>query len=153
MLGAREPDKILSHGWILNKGSKMSKSKGNVLDPFFLIEKYPVEAMKIYFISKINFLSDGILNEEIFNEFYNNFFVNNLGNLVQRTFKMIKIYSGGIIPNFDDKIYNEELEYSRISSFYFDFNSRMDDFQLTKAFSIVENLIISSNKLISSMEP
>src|SRR3954453_11910547 len=88
----------------------MSKSKGNVIDPLELLKVYPKDLLRAYFVSKINFLQDGILEEDLLRSFYQDFFVNNLSNLVSRVNKMLYLYNNGIIPKIKESVNNERLE-------------------------------------------
>ena len=104
------PNKILAHGWLVTSQGKMSKSKGNVINPLKLLEIYPCDLLRSYFVSKINFLQDGVCDEESLKEFYNSFLVNDLSNLVSRINKMIFIYSKGTIPKVISFFDNNELK-------------------------------------------
>ncbi|CAJ0833592.1 4993_t:CDS:2 [Entrophospora sp. SA101] len=91
---------------------KMSKSKGNVIDPLELLEKYPPDLLRIYFIAKINFLQDGVCAEDLLRDFYHDFLVNNLSNLVSRVNKMLHLYNEGIVPEIKQEqvVKNKKLE-------------------------------------------
>src|SRR5438270_2308937 len=109
-LHKRLPNKILAHGWLTTPQGKMSKSKGNVIDPLELLKKYPSGLLRAYFIAKINFLQDGVCDESLLKEFYQSFLVNNLSNLVSRVNKMLQLYREGIIPSLEEKeLKNEKL--------------------------------------------
>src|SRR5687768_7583146 len=87
----------------------MSKSKGNVIDPFELLKKYPSDLLRAYFIAKINFGQDGTFTEDLLRGFYHDFLVNNLSNLFSRVHRMLHLYSQGIIPK-SKKVENQKLK-------------------------------------------
>lgn len=92
------PKQIYGHGWVLSNGGKMSKSKGNVVNPFELIDKYGVDAVRYYLLRDIPSGQDGNYTEELFITRYNVDLANDYGNLVSRTISMIDKYNGGVIP-------------------------------------------------------
>jgi methionyl-tRNA synthetase len=94
------PKKVFAHGWLLMKDGKMSKSKGNVVDPFHLIDRYGLDALRYYLLREVPFGSDGVFTPESFVERVNSDLANDLGNLLNRTVAMINKYFDGKIPTY-----------------------------------------------------
>lgn len=144
----------------------MSKSKGNVIDPLELLKKYPPDLLRAYFAAKINFLQDGVCDEDLLKYFYHDFLVNNLSNLVSRVNKMLHLYNEGVIPEskeevkIDKKILSEGLKDEKLIGYkkkcnlvVEEFQENMNQYELTNAFSQIQNLLNESNKLISDLAP
>jgi len=100
---------ILIHGFITSDGQKMSKSLGNIVDPFSLVEKYGTDAVRFYLLKEINPFEDGDFTEKRFVEIYNSYLANGLGNLVQRVAKMCE-KNQIITNNTSDQVFNSDFE-------------------------------------------
>ena len=92
------PKQVFGHGWLVLESGKMSKSKGNVIDPVVLIDKYGLDAIRYYLLREIPFGSDGFYSEDALILRINTDLANDLGNLLHRTLSMIEKFTGGVIP-------------------------------------------------------
>ena len=92
------PKKVYGHGWLMFNNDKMSKSKGNIVDPFILCERYGVDALRYYMLREVPFGQDGNFTNEIFLKLRNSDLANDLGNLVSRVTAMVSHYFDGVIP-------------------------------------------------------
>lgn len=97
-LGLKVPNTIFAHGWWIVKGEKMSKSKGNVVDPIALIDKYGIDTYRYFLLKEVPFGLDGTFSEEALVSRYNSDLANDIGNLLNRTLTMVEKYFGGKVP-------------------------------------------------------
>ena len=153
-LGLRKPDREFVHGLLMMKDSKMSKSKGNVVDPFPLVEKYGVDALRYYLAREVTFGQDGSFTPELFVERINMDLANSLGNLLNRTVSMINKYFGGEIPQYLGKktAFDGELE-SLIDLSIKRYESFMDDLKITEGITAVMDIVARANKYIDETTP
>ncbi|NEW63321.1 methionine--tRNA ligase [Granulicatella sp. zg-ZJ] len=148
------PKKIFAHGWLLMKDGKMSKSKGNVVDPNTLIERYGLDALRYYLLREVPFGSDGIFTPESFVERINYDLANDLGNLLNRTIAMINKYCGGVIPSFTQPVSNYDSELIQASKDMIDeVEQAMDNMQFSVALTAIWKFVSRTNKYIDETTP
>lgn len=148
------PKKIFAHGWILfGDGNKMSKSRGNVVDPVILCERYGVDALRYFLMREFSFSSDGLFTNEALINRINFDLANDLGNLLSRTVAMIDKYFGGIIPeNQREGAIDSELITFAVS-LKKEYETKMDNYRFSSALSDVWLLISKCNKYIDETMP
>lgn len=148
------PKKIFAHGWILMKDGKMSKSKGNVVDPVKLMDRYGLDALRYYLLREVPFGSDGVFTPEGFVERTNYDLANDLGNLLNRTIAMIVKYFDGKIPAF--KAAETDVDQA-LEQFAGETIAKVEDamegMQFSVALSSLWKLISRTNKYIDETEP
>ncbi len=153
-LGLRKPDREFVHGLLMMKDSKMSKSKGNVVDPYPLVEHFGLDAVRYYLAREIVFGQDGSFSPEQFVERVNSDLANSLGNLLNRTVSMINKYFGGVIPAYKGCVtaFDGNLE-SVAKETVKQYEFLMDDLKITEAISMVNELVNRANKYIDETTP
>jgi methionyl-tRNA synthetase len=148
------PKKVFAHGWLLMKDGKMSKSKGNVVDPVTLIDRYGLDSLRYYLLREVPFGSDGIFTPEGFIERINFDLANDLGNLLNRTVAMIDRYFEGVIPaykgsnsEFDQQLLHTNQETVR------KYEEAMENMEFSVALTSLWQLVSRTNKYIDETQP
>lgn len=154
-LNLREPDKVIVHGLLLTKsGVKLSKSLGNAISPYPLIERYGVDSLRYYMVSELTFTQDGSFTPTLFVDRLNSDLANNYGNLVNRTLSMVNKYCNGVIPEykepkseFSKKLYNDVNEKIDL------YNRQMDDLLITNGILTAMSISSLAHKYFDDMMP
>lgn len=147
------PKKVFGHGFFLAKGGKMSKSKGNVIDPLQLIDRYGRDAFRYFLLREIPFGQDGVFTPEAMVERLNYDLANDFGNLVHRTVAMLNKFNAGIVPK-TGKVTESETALSQLADdVRITVETHMDQMQFSSALAEIWNLVRRANKYIDESQP
>lgn len=148
------PKKVFAHGFIMMKDGKMSKSKGNVVYPEMLIERYGLDATRYFLLRELPFGQDGVFSPEAFVERVNFDLANDLGNLLNRTISMMNKYFDGVIPTeglvpteFDEALKNQAKETKAR------YEENIEKMQFSQVLSDIWALVSRTNKYIDETQP
>ncbi|MGG4490351.1 methionine--tRNA ligase [Metabacillus idriensis] len=148
------PKKVFAHGWLLMKDGKMSKSKGNVVDPVTLIDRYGLDALRYYLLREVPFGSDGVFTPEGFIERLNFDLANDLGNLLNRTIAMIQKYFDGEIPAYSGPKTDFDGELTAFSKdTIVKYEEAMEKMEFSIALNALWQFISRTNKYIDETQP
>ncbi len=147
------PKKVYGHGWLMFNNDKMSKSKGNIVDPFILCERYGVDALRYYMLKEVPFGQDGNFTNEIFLKLRNSDLANDLGNLVSRVTAMVSQYFDGVIPAPTDCNDIDKDLIALAENMYPTVTAYMDEMRAPEALETIFKVIQRANKYIDECTP
>ena len=147
------PKRVFGHGWLLLEGGKMSKSKGNVVDPVVLCDRYTTDAIRYFLLREIPFGNDGVFSNEALISRINSDLANDLGNLLSRTVAMVEKYFGGTLPaKRTEGEFDAELK-DVVKNMPAQVTKAMDDLLLPQALAEIFKGIQRANKYIDETAP
>ena len=147
------PKKVYGHGWLNFNGEKMSKSRGNVVDPYILSERFGVDALRFFLLRTFPFGSDGNFTNELLMSTINTDLANTLGNLVSRTVAMNQKYFGGTLATGGEKAELDAELQALATEVCTNYENQMDKFQFSVALNEVFRLLDRANKYIDETTP
>jgi methionyl-tRNA synthetase len=152
-LGVELPKQVYGHGWLVVEGDKMSKSKGNVVDPVLLIEEFGADAIRYFLLREINLGQDGNFSREALIKRINSDLANDLGNLLHRTLNMMQRYNGGVLGATEAPAAIDAGLLDMARSVTSRYRDMMEKMEINGALKEIWQLIGRANKYIDETEP
>ena len=154
MLDIKLPDRLIAHGWFVMKDGKMSKSKGNVIYPEMLVERFGLDPLRYYLMRSLPVGSDGTFTPEDYVARINYELANDLGNLLNRTVAMINKYFGGQVPAYVENVTAFDAELAKVvEENIAEYHKQMNAVDYPRALEAVWNIISRTNKYIDETAP
>ena len=151
--GIELPKRVYGHGWLLNRGEKISKSVGNVIDPFALVDGYGLDPVRYFFLREVPFGQDGNYSHEAIVTRINADLANNLGNLAQRSLTMIAKNLGGKVPVTHGFTAEDEAFLAKVDALLPAAREAMKDFQIHRFLEGVWAVLAEGNRYFDAAEP
>jgi methionyl-tRNA synthetase len=151
--GIELPKRVFAHGFLFNRGEKMSKSVGNVVDPFDLVKAYGRDAVRYFFLREVMFGQDGNYSPEVIANRINADLANNLGNLAQRSLSMIFKNCDGAIPEPSAFTAEDQAVLAAADALYGAARSEMERQAITKYLDAVWSVVADVNRYFAAEEP
>ncbi len=145
------PKKVYGHGWILSGDEKMSKSKGNILDPLEIINAYGLDPLRYYLLKEVSFGNDGNISEEKLENCINSDLANNFGNLCQRVLSFAEKNCSSLIP--DHKFNDEDLEILKPINNLDKIRSFINNQDINQYMNFIVDRLFAANKYFNDQEP
>lgn len=154
MLDLKMPERLIAHGWFVMKDGKMSKSKGNVVYPEMLVERFGLDPLRYYLMRSLPVGSDGTFTPEDYVGRINYELANDLGNLLNRTVAMINKYFGGEIPAYVENVTDFDADLAAVvADNLAQYHKQMNAVDYPRALEVVWNIISRTNKYIDETAP
>ena len=154
MLNIKLPERLIAHGWFVMKDGKMSKSKGNVIYPEMLVERFGLDPLRYYLMRSLPVGSDGTFTPEDYVARINYELANDLGNLLNRTVAMINKYFGGQVPAYVENVTDFDADLAKVVAENIEeFHKQMNAVDFPRALDTVWNIISRTNKYIDETAP
>ncbi len=151
-LGLPLPDRVFGHGWLLLEDTKISKSRGNLIDPNMLVARYGVDAVRYFLLREVPFGADGSYSEKALVRRINVDLANDLGNLLHRTVAMVTQFNGGVVPPYRAGLETPSLRRAAELAVV-EVEEAMDRLELHRAIMGIQSLVRAANRYIEDRQP